>query len=1028
MASFHHNGDSQLLVHHLEEVEQQLEQEEDELLVNHSVEVEEELSMVQHLDQVEQEVKDDMSLLEHLEEIEEDLAFIHHMDDVDRQPEQQGGGAVPPYFLRRVTRQRARRFRANAVNFNVQFNPAWLQQQRLEDLPQALWEQFDNIIEELRIDVNGQDKDRETAVHVPNLCVVQLGCGRCIGDKSTNLCEGCPWRKEDEGPSRTKVFRGDNTLEDMGGWLLTLVDQKRSKKRKRDAPNSALQEVLNVLEDEDEEDEDEVLVIDHNYRGYDGHLLLQYFNKPIVVAPQIVLRGQQILMMKVGRLTFKDSLNFLSMPLKSFPKTFGLSELSKGYFPHFFNTTVNKDYVGAYPPMDTYGPDSMSSGERETFITWYEEKVSSNAIFNMSEDILSYCQSDVDILRRGSAAFRYVFIGQNNVDPFLEATTLPMACMLVFRQNYLDPQTIAIIPPHGYRPERRYSIQCLQWLRWLMHEDQDLKIEHARNGGEAKFLCSDGSHYSVDGYDRESKTVFEFMGCFWHGCTKCYKAVRCEPHPTLGTTMREVYQKTLYRLAVLSKHKDVEKIVQIWECEFKDSQKTNPELKGFLSTFEYLTDPLDTRDAFFGGRTNATKLHYTAQEEEEIKYVDVCSLYPYICKYGKYPLGHPMMMDHPNVSQLNHLEGLIRCRILPPSQLYHPLLPYRAGGKLMFPLCRSCTDGQMDGDCRHTDEERAWVGTYTTIEVQTAVRECGYRVLHIFEPWHFDNFSEYSRSTHQGGLFAKYVACGLPEGCTDPQDYAHQIYQKERVTLDVNRIMKNPGLWALAKGCLNNHWGKFGQRLGFGKASFVTEPDLFFAMLRDERHEVKDVLIVNENMLFVSTEPRKDFHSSHPTSNVVIAAWVTAQARLKLYSYLMPLEQRVLYFDTDSIIYVHKASVWNPPLGDTLGDLTDELDGNSISTFVSGGPKNYAYKLVRPTKDGTRTLCKVRGFTLNYRASQQVNFDTVKELICGRQEESISVDYPNLIVRTGFHQGNQLLSVSTAKKYRMVYTNTAKKV
>ena len=32
-----------------------------------------------------------------------------------------------------------------------------------------------------------------------------------------------------------------------------------------------------------------------------------------------------------------------------------------------------------------------------------------------------------------------------------------------------------------------------------------------------------------------------------------------------------------------------------------------------------------------------------------------------------------------------------------------------------------------------------------------------------------------------------------------------------------------------------------------------------------------------------------------------------------------------------------------PLLGDYLGDLTDELDGDYITTFISGGPKNYAY-------------------------------------------------------------------------------------
>ena len=54
--------------------------------------------------------------------------------------------------------------------------------------------------------------------------------------------------------------------------------------------------------------------------------------------------------------------------------------------------------------------------------------------------------------------------------------------------------------------------------------------------------------------------------------------------------------------------------------------------------------------------------------------------------------------------------------------------------------------------------------------------------------------------------------------------------------------------------------------------------------------------------------------------------------------------------------------------------MTNELGSEKyIDEFISGGPKNYAYNVVKP--DGsTKTLCKVRGITLNYTTSQIVNF------------------------------------------------------
>ncbi len=80
---------------------------------------------------------------------------------------------------------------------------------------------------------------------------------------------------------------------------------------------------------------------------------------------------------------------------------------------------------------------------------------------------------------------------------------------------------------------------------------------------------------------------------------------------------------------------------------------------------------------------------------------------------------------------------------------------------------------------------------------------------------------------------------------------------------------------------------------------------------------------------------------------------------------------------------------------------------NSIETFVPGGPKNYAHSLTKPNKNGVRTVCKVRGFTLNYRASQQLNFEQLKKMVlmCG-----------------GVRRHHVVESKDTEKKYRIVCT------
>jgi len=56
--------------------------------------------------------------------------------------------------------------------------------------------------------------------------------------------------------------------------------------------------------------------------------------------------------------------------------------------------------------------------------------------------------------------------------------------------------------------------------------------------------------------------------------------------------------------------------------------------------------------------------------------------------------------------------------------------------------------------------------------------------------------------------------------------------------------------------------------------------------------------------------------------------------------------------------------------GDNLGAMTSELRPSEfIEEFVSGGPKHYAYKTVHAATGERKTVCKIRGITLNYSTS-----------------------------------------------------------
>ena len=77
---------------------------------------------------------------------------------------------------------------------------------------------------------------------------------------------------------------------------------------------------------------------------------------------------------------------------------------------------------------------------------------------------------------------------------------------------------------------------ALQWLAWTHHQKGD-RILYALNGGEQKI----DDNY-VDGFDPAKSTIYEFEGCFWPGCSKCYMPDTL--NPVNETSMADLLEET----------------------------------------------------------------------------------------------------------------------------------------------------------------------------------------------------------------------------------------------------------------------------------------------------------------------------------------------------------------------------------------------------------------------------------------------------------------------------------------------------
>ena len=173
-------------------------------------------------------------------------------------------------------------------------------------------------------------------------------------------------------------------------------------------------------------------------------------------------------------------------------------------------------------------------------------------------------------------------------------------------------------------------------------------------------------------------------------------------------------------------------------------------------------------------------------------------------------MGHPEIITE-NFADISTYFGLIKCTVLPPRGLFHPVLPYRTKDKLMFPLCKTCADTLNQNPCTHSDQERAILGTWCHAELMKAI-EKGYEVLKIHEVWHWHQttdklFKDYVDTF----LKIKQEASGYPKECvTDEQKqrYIDEYYEHEGIRLEPNKIEYNPGLRSLAKLALNSLWGR----------------------------------------------------------------------------------------------------------------------------------------------------------------------------------------------------------------------------
>ena len=304
-------------------------------------------------------------------------------------------------------------------------------------------------------------------------------------------------------------------------------------------------------------------------------------------------------------------------------------------------------------------------------------------------------------------------------------------------------------------------------------------------------------------------------------------------------------------------------------------QYLEPNTIGILNTDEHKF----AQKGFYGGRTNSLVLHKKWNRNNPDSYglyMDVNSLYPAVQYYDKLPIGHPIIInniddapDNVNFTESYALSDLINiindtdkyclveCDVTCPKNLYIPVLVNKVNNKLMSTLY---------------DKERI---VYSSPELRLALKK-GYVITKIYKMHMYHTYD---------GLFKKYI------------DKFIKIKEESRLNNDSYRTK-------ISKLMLCSIWGKLAQKRDLPKHSHaVNEAEWNHVMSEHMKNiiEIEDFYIVEDYMYYKYKELNS--HVTHSTTNIALAGAITSYARCRLYEELDKLNTRVLYFDTDSIIY-----------------------------------------------------------------------------------------------------------------------------
>lgn len=449
------------------------------------------------------------------------------------------------------------------------------------------------------------------------------------------------------------------------------------------------------------------------------------------------------------------------------------------------------------------------------------------------------------------------------------------------------------------------------------------------------------------------------------------------------------------------------------------------------------------KQALRGGRTGIGRILCELSEDQkargcQIKYVDVVSLYPYQQVAHDFPIGPPKIHvfdlefapcyyhantfsveckcddSHRYHTQTNYVgklldiefhneewdeklilskHGFVMATVQPPMML-HPLLVRYDEEEL-----------KCNATCELIEK-----GCFTSVEFHEALK-AGYKIIKLHR------FDEYKMAPPLWEDFVKemYIfklvnSATAPEGEKRQkmiQEYEDNFEMGDMIakTFEPNIWGKNPAKKAAAKTGLNAGWGKHAQRMILSQAAYVDWKDptmrsmgdnLFLNVQNDSYSLQGGLKVGDERYLYQFKKDGRQVKHDFSNCYLPAACFVPAYGRLQLWEQLNKLGDRVLMYDTDSVVYIYDPELYNVPQSKLWGGWEEEgISEKGITGFVGLGPKSYAMRCA----DGVSHTVKLKGISQKRATDKILNYDSLRQLVQANIElrEKQSMQIPQTV-------------------------------